>query len=72
MRPGGWLTFSTEAAETGDYVLQGNGRYSHGDGYITRLAAGRFEIVAQATAMLRREGGRARDGGYVLLRAPAG
>ena len=72
LRPGGWLTFSTEAAETGDYVLQGNGRYSHGDGYITRLAAGRFEIVAQATAMLRREGGRALDGGYFLLRAPAG
>src|SRR5207245_2936781 len=69
LKPGGWCAFSTEAGETGEYVLHGNGRYAHTADYIARLAAGRFEIVAETTAMLRREGGRALDGGYFLLRA---
>jgi hypothetical protein len=38
---------------------------------VAGLAAGRFEIVRQHTALLRREGGRAVNGGYYLLRARA-
>jgi predicted TPR repeat methyltransferase len=68
LKPGGWFAFSTEAAGEGDYVLRGNGRYAHSRAYIARLAGARFAIEAQATAMLRREAGRALDGGYFLLR----
>jgi predicted TPR repeat methyltransferase len=69
LKAGGWFAFSTEAGETGDYVLHGNGRYAHAPAYIARLAAGRFEVTAQTTARLRREAGRMLDGGYFLLRA---
>ena len=72
LKPGGWFAFSTEAGADGDYVLQGNGRYAHAAAYIAHLAAGRFALEAQTTAMLRREAGRALDGGYFLLRLAAG
>src|SRR5260370_945178 len=39
LKPGGWFAVSTEAGETGDYVLPGNGRYAHTADYIARLAA---------------------------------
>jgi predicted TPR repeat methyltransferase len=69
LKPGGRFAFSTEAADAGDYVLRGNGRYAHSAAYVRRLATGRFAIEAETTAMLRREAGRALDGGYFLLRA---
>ena len=68
--PGGWFAFSTEHAEGDGYLLRGNGRFAHGAVYVAALAAGRFEIVSQHTALLRREAGRAVDGGYYLLRTP--
>jgi predicted TPR repeat methyltransferase len=72
LKPGGRFAFSTEAGSPedagGDYILRGNGRYAHSGAYIARLAAGRFAIEAETTAMLRREAGRALDGGYFLLR----
>ena len=68
LEPGGWLVFSTEAAEGDRVTLRGNGRYAHGRGYIADLAAGRFEIVERRTSMLRREAGVALEGDYFLMR----
>ncbi|MFZ3006522.1 MAG: methyltransferase, partial [Phenylobacterium sp.] len=68
LKPGGWLIFSTEAAEGDGVTLRGNGRYAHGRGYIADLAAGRFEIVERRSTMLRREAGVALEGDYFLMR----
>lgn len=68
LRPGGWFVFSTEHITGDAALLHGNGRYAHGDRYIADLAAGRFDLIAHEVAMLRREAGRAVDGGYYLLR----
>lgn len=68
LKPGGWLVFSTEAAEGDGVTLRGNGRYAHGRGYIADLAAGRFEIVERRSTMLRREAGVALEGDYFLMR----
>ena len=68
LRPGGWFAFSTEHIAGDKALLHGNGRYAHGDRYIADLAAGRFDLIAHQVAMLRREAGRAVDGGYYLLR----
>jgi predicted TPR repeat methyltransferase len=68
LRPGGWFAFSTEHTDGDGHLLRGNGRFAHGAGYVAGLAAGRFEIVSQHTAPLRREAGRVVDGGYYLLR----
>jgi predicted TPR repeat methyltransferase/Tfp pilus assembly protein PilF len=69
LRPWGLFAFSTEAAEVESYLLRGNGRYAHGPQYIAQLAAERFEIIAARMATLRREAGRAVEGGYFLLRS---
>jgi predicted TPR repeat methyltransferase len=71
LRPGGWFAFSTEHGQGDDYLLRGNGRYAHGAAYIEAVAGDRFDIVLREEAMLRREGGRAVDGGYYLLRLRA-
>ena len=68
LKPGGWLIFSTEAAEGDGVTLRGNGRYAHGRGYMADLAAGRFEIVERRSTMLRREAGVALEGDYFLMR----
>lgn len=68
LKPGGWLIFSTEAAEGDGVTLRGNGRYAHGRGYVADLAAGRFEIVERRSTMLRREAGVALEGDYFLMR----
>jgi predicted TPR repeat methyltransferase len=68
LKPGGWFAFSTEACEGEGYRLKGNGRYAHADGYIERLAAERFEIVARTMATLRREAASPVEGGFYLLR----
>lgn len=68
LKPGGWLIFSTEAADGDGVTLRGNGRYAHGRGYITDLAAGRFDIVERRSSMLRREAGVALEGDYFLMR----
>jgi predicted TPR repeat methyltransferase len=70
LRPGGWLAFSTEACAGDGYRLKGNGRFAHGPGYIARLAAGRFEIVARTSATLRREAANPVEGDFHLLRRP--
>jgi predicted TPR repeat methyltransferase len=71
LRPGGWFAFSTEHADGEGYLLRGSGRFAHSAAYVAELAAERFEIVTRHTALLRREAGRAIDGGYYLLRALA-
>ena len=68
LKPGGWFAFSTEACEGDGYRLKGNGRYAHSSGYVEGLAAGRFEIVADAPAILRREAASPVAGGFYLLR----
>ena len=68
LKPGGWLIFSTEAADGDGVSLRGNGRYAHGRGYIADLAAGRFDIVERRSTMLRREAGVALEGDYFLMR----
>ncbi|HEX2815227.1 MAG TPA: tetratricopeptide repeat protein [Phenylobacterium sp.] len=68
LKPGGWLAFSTEACDSAGYVLKGNGRFAHGAAYIVGLAAGRFEIVAQTSATLRREAASPVEGDFYLLR----
>jgi predicted TPR repeat methyltransferase len=68
LRPGGLFAFSTEACGGEDFLLKGNGRFAHGGAYIERLAAGRFEIAARATATLRREAASPVEGGFYLLR----
>ncbi|MBP7817949.1 MAG: tetratricopeptide repeat protein [Phenylobacterium sp.] len=68
LKPGGWLIFSTEAAEGDGVTLRGNGRYAHGRGYMADLAAGRFEIIERRSTMLRREAGVALEGDYFLMR----
>ncbi len=65
----GWFAFSTEAADGDGFVLNASGRYGHGPGYVARLASGRFDIVEQASAPLRREAGQAIVGDFFLLRA---
>lgn len=71
LRPGGWFAFSTETADSDGYVLKGNGRYAHGPRYVQTLAAGRFEIVAQTAATLRREAASPVGGDFYLLHRPA-
>lgn len=66
--PGGWFAFSTEDVEGGAYLLKPNGRYGHGRPYVEQVMAGRFEIRAHETGVLRREGGREVPGAYYLLR----
>ena len=68
LRPGGLFAFSTEACGEASYLLRGNGRYAHGERYVQRLALGRFEIAARATATLRREAASPVEGGFYLLR----
>ncbi len=68
LRQGGLFAFSTEAADGVSYLLKGNGRYGHADGYIERLAYRRFEIAARTTATLRREAASPVEGGFYLLR----
>ncbi len=68
LRSQGWFAFSTEAVDGDDFLLQPNGRYSHGDVYIERLAAHRFQIVQKISGTLRREAGRAVMGDFFLLR----
>jgi predicted TPR repeat methyltransferase len=68
LRPGGWLVFSTETCDGDDYLLKGNGRFAHAPAYIARLAAGRFEVVAQTSATLRREAASPVVGDFYLLR----
>lgn len=65
---GGLFAFSTEAGDDESYRLKGNGRYAHSPRYVERLAAGRFEIVAEVTAPLRREAASPVEGGFYLLR----
>ncbi len=68
LRPGGWLTFSTETCDSDTYLLKGNGRFAHGPAYVAGLAAARFEIVAHTSAALRREAANPVVGDIYLLR----
>ena len=68
LKPRGWFAFSTEATDLDGYLLKGNGRFAHGAGYIQRLTAAGFEIVAEAGGVLRREATNPVDGGFYLLR----
>jgi predicted TPR repeat methyltransferase len=66
--PGGLLAFTTEAADH-HFVLETSGRYAHSSGYIRALAhENKFEVMAEHTAPLRRDGARFEDGVYWVLR----
>jgi predicted TPR repeat methyltransferase len=71
LRDSGWFAFTTETADGDSYVLQANGRFAQGPGYIARMAAGRFAIAGHATAPIRREAGRSVIGEFFLLRRTA-
>jgi predicted TPR repeat methyltransferase len=68
LKAGGWFAFTTETADGDNYVLQANGRFAQGPGYIARLAAGRFAVARHASAPIRREAGQPVDGEFFLLR----
>lgn len=68
LRPGGWFALSAEHIEGDGYQLRSNGRFAHSTGYLTQMAAGRFDIVIRHQGLLRREAGQAVEGGYYLLR----
>ena len=72
LTPGGWFAISTEADDDDGAVLRGNGRYAHGRAYVEAAAAEGFELVAQVSAVLRREAGRPVAGDYFLLRRRGG
>ena len=67
LRPGGLFAFSTESVDSDGYVLKGNGRFAQGPRYIQRLTTDRFEILAQTTAVLRREAASPVYGDFFLL-----
>ena len=75
LRPGGWLVFTVEAlqgaASESGYRLQGHGRYSHSQAYVSKslLQAGLQDVATQAV-VLRNEGGKPVDGWLVSARAP--
>jgi len=71
LRAGGWFAFSVERVAGAGFALRGNGRFAHAGDYVRSLAAGPFEVIAEVSVMLRREAGRAVDGGYYLLRRAA-
>ena len=62
LRPGGWLVFTLEAAdsELGDgYRIEPHGRYSHAQAYVCRtLAAAGLRLVAAEQKALRNEGAK--------------
>ena len=48
LRPGGWLAFSAESTDAGEYRLQPTGRYAHAPAYLKALAHRHgFECVAE-------------------------
>jgi len=63
----GLLAFTTESAAK-DYVLETSGRYAHSSAYIHALAhKTQFEVLAEHTAPLRRDGGSVEQGVYWVL-----
>lgn len=68
LAPDGWFAFSTELSDGEGFLLRGNGRFAHGDAYVTALSAGRFTVAGRMAGVLRREAGREVVGGYYLLR----
>jgi predicted TPR repeat methyltransferase len=63
----GVLAFTTERAESG-FVLETSGRYAHSSSYLRALAADHgFDVLAERTAPLRRDGGCVEQGVYWVL-----
>lgn len=69
LRPGGLFGFSIESCRDDDgYRLNDTRRYSHGMGYVERVArATGFAVRHQAPATLRKEGGIAVEGRIVVI-----
>jgi predicted TPR repeat methyltransferase len=69
LAPGGYLAFTTETAESGDWRLRRSGRFAHARSYVRTVAepAG-LEMVTVERAILRTERGRPVAGDVWLLR----
>lgn len=71
LAPGGWLTFSIEAAppESGDFSLAATGRYQHRQDYVARLGAEfGFTTAHVSESCLRKEKDKAVPGFLYLLK----
>jgi predicted TPR repeat methyltransferase len=72
LRPAGWLAFTVERADDGDYRIQPHGRYAHSRAYLDAvLARCGFACVAIDEAVLRKENGQPVHGYVVRARAGA-
>lgn len=67
LEPGGLFAFSTEHGDA-DWRLLSSGRFSHGQAYLHRLAAERFDVLDEQWVTLRREGSGAAEGLLSLWR----
>lgn len=69
LRPGGWMAFSVEDLDSGDWRLMLHGRYCQSEPYIRRcLAAAGMEAVHLTRSILRSEKGQGVAGSIVLAR----
>lgn len=69
--PGALFAFSTETASEGDWQLQRSGRYAHTLGFVRRCAESTgWSVVAQESAQVRLESGKAVAGNIHLLAWP--
>ncbi len=68
LRPGGWLLFSVEQGDAGDFVLGKSGRYAHSVDYLQRLAdvAG-LSVRAVRATVLRQDFGQDVKGWLLAL-----
>ena len=67
LRPGGYLALSIELSDQ-DWTVLTSGRFAHGDGYVRRLLEPAFDLLAQRTIPLRREGSGVAEGCLYILR----
>ncbi len=69
LRPGGWISFSTEAAGDGDFALDITKRYKHSDQYLKSLAQTHgLSIISMEADILRTQDGCDVEGRLVLMR----
>lgn len=71
LTPGGWLAFSVETLEEGDYKADpATGRYLHARPYLERLLIPAFEQVTFTESVLRMNAGQPVNGWLVLAQKP--
>jgi len=71
LTPGGWLAFSVETMEDGDYKADPTtGRYLHARPYVERLLMPAFERIQFTESVLRMNAGQPVNGWLVLAQKP--